>query len=391
MNKIAKRTGIVFICIVLIIAVGSSLWYLVKQNQSDETDQKNTTVSTEKVLKQDPLSFEGKAKLQSDQVYTFMSEKGSFGEIYVVEGQEITTGDPLFSYYKDDIGQQIEELQRLITQLYNAREENKAIESNILVEESSYSDMFIESEGADNENVVSNEQETVNSKTIDKQIADAEYELGNLQEQLYEVVYAKNNGKVQINISGLNDNSIPYMRIIDNNTVIESSANEYELYTLKKGRKVKILVNATNESIDGEIQEVKTLPDSVINQNIEDNTNYASPDIIEQTNAAEGTSYPFIVSTEANIQPGFSVNIQIAMPGYALPETALIKEDDHTYVYRLNDDVTEKVEVKIEQQGLQEVVTGGLKEEDLVVTDANLVQEGQIVIADISNEESSGE
>lgn len=391
MNKIAKRTGIVFICIVLIIAVGSSLWYLVKQNQSDETDQKNTTVPTEKVLKQDPLSFEGKAKLQSDQVYTFMSEKGSFGEVYVVEGQEITTGDPLFSYYKDDIGQQIEELQRLITQLYNAREENKAIESNIVVEESSYSDLFIESEGADNENVVSNEQEIVNSKTIDKQIADAEYELGNLQEQLYEVVYAKNNGKVQINISGLNDNSIPYMRIIDNNTVIESSANEYELYTLKKGRKVKILVNATNESIDGEIQEVKKLPDPVINQNIEDNTNYATPDIIEQTNAAEGTSYPFIVSTEANIQPGFSVNIQITMPGYALPETALIKEDDHTYVYRLNDDVTEKVEVKTEQQGLQEVVTGGLKEEDLVVTDANLVQEGQIVIADIINEESSGE
>ena len=47
--------------------------------------------------------------------------------------------------------------------------------------------------------------------------------------------------------------------------------------------------------------------------------------------------------------------------------------------------------MKTEQQGLQEVVTGGLKEEDLVVTDANLVQEGQIVIADIINEESSGE
>lgn len=390
MKKITKKVGIIITFVVLIIFVVSSLWFLVMKSKSNESDLENTTVSVEKVQKQDPLSFEGKAKLQSDQGYTFMPDKGSFGEVYVVEGQEITTGDPLFSYYKDDIGQQIEELQRTITQLYNEREENKAIENNIIVEESLSSDMLIESEDND-EDVVSNEQEIVNSETIDKQIDDAEYELGNLQEQLYEVVYANNNGKVQINISGLNDGSIPYMRIVDNNTMIESSANEYELYTLKKGRKVKILVNATNETIDGEIQEVKTLPDPVINQNIDDNMNSAISDIPEQTIGAEGTLYPFMVSTESDVQPGFSVNIQITMPGYILPETAFIEEDDHTYVYRLKDDVTEKVEVKIEQQGLQKAVTGGLKEEDLIVIDANSVEEGQTVTADISNEESSGE
>lgn len=204
MKKITKKVGIIITFVVLIIFVVSSLWFLVMKSKSNESDLENTTVSVEKVQKQDPLSFEGKAKLQSDQGYTFMPDKGSFGEVYVVEGQEITTGDPLFSYYKDDIGQQIEELQRTITQLYNEREENKAIENNIIVEESLSSDMLIESEDND-EDVVSNEQEIVNSETIDKQIDDAEYELGNLQEQLYEVVYANNNGKVQINISGLND------------------------------------------------------------------------------------------------------------------------------------------------------------------------------------------
>lgn len=92
-----------------------------------------------------------------------------------------------------------------------------------------------------------------------------------------------------------------------------------------------------------------------------------------------GTQYGFTISPDDYIQPGFSVKVQLALPGMVIPNEALVTETDKNYVFLLQDGRAVKTEITLEHQGLQQVVHRGLNFGDQLIMYPFDLEDGQEV------------
>ncbi|MFV8292110.1 hypothetical protein ACNNMX_08850 [Aerococcus viridans] len=391
MNSKNKKGLWIFSGIALAIVIFAAIAYLVTDALGENTDTEDANaVEVHTVSKQEPLSFSGKAALGSDQAYYITGEEGEFGLVYVNEGDTVAVGDPLFAYYNEEIGQQITETERQLDSLYTDRangEEAAVAQTQPMTEQPL--DENGEALVAD-ETVTSAADTEMLTASLDDQIEDLELTLADLEDQAYTVQYAENNGTVQIDNQGKTDPTVPYIRVTSDDVIVDTSATEYELYAIEEGTKVNIQVDAEDRSVEGTIDEVQTLP-SPSNSAAGQGGEMAEASLpAEATGQSESTAYPFVVTADDYIQPGFSTTVQLTLPGYTLPTGAIIDEDGRKSVFVVEDGVVVKKEITMEKQGLQEVVTGGLKEEAQVVIDPNAVSEGDsVTVASTEDGEAS--
>lgn len=372
MNKVFKILTYILATIVCIAYAVLVLAMVINHRSADPSTQDENEIEPLlfQVVDQEVLSFDGVVQLSSDQVYYFSTEKGKFGERYVNEGDEVAVGAPLFSYYKEDIGQQMADISRQLDRLYVKRAQGYTAPQGLTPMEGDV--------GEGGEAMVDPAAEAAAwAEDLNTQISDLEYNLNRLNDQVYEVVYAQNDGQVSLDEKGKMDSTIPYMRVTGGDTVVQASVGEFDLYAVKEGRPVEVKVKAEDRLVKGTINKVQDLPQAPAQGQAEEGD--LPPASTGLGEAQSSTSFPFEVRLRDTIHPGFSVSVLVSLEGFTIPSEALIEEGAKTYVLKSVDGIAEKVEVSLGKQGLQEVVTSGLKAEDIIILNPMDIEEGQAI------------
>lgn len=176
---------------------------------------------------------------------------------------------------------------------------------------------------------------------------------------------AKNSGVVTLNTEAENDPTLPFVRVNSKEVEISAEASEFDRYAIKKDQTVNLEVKATGDKMKGKVLSISSLPQS-------EKTSMSTQG---RTNA----KYDFIVEPEKDILAGYSVTIFAPLDGFIVPNEALIKEDNKTYVYIDDNGKAKKLEVKTAKQGRNLVL---LEDENIkanikVVSNAEKIKEGQ--------------
>ncbi|MDO4431769.1 MAG: biotin/lipoyl-binding protein [Aerococcaceae bacterium] len=371
--------------------------------ENGEMPKGEVVYQTHLVFPQEPITLNGMAQLQSDSSYFYDATLGEIETIHVRDGQTVKKGDLLYSYYLDKNKYDLEDATREQTNLYNQRVELINQLTNVTGEYYNYQGDLIstywatdgkqqyyvlepigkttvaatpsaaageeaEAPAADAEGI------KAQIRQVNKQIEDVEIKLIRLKEQQYGQVKAKFSGKVVLDEQGKDNSQIPLVRIISDEVAVTGSVTEYEFYTLANDRNVNLFVNAEERNVAGKMVEYDLIPAPAANT-----TGTQQSQVATTSSGESNTRYRFVIAPDEFIQPGFSVKVQLTMPGYAIPKESIIEENGKNYVFVVKEGIAHKTEVKLERQGVQQVALTGLQLEDEVLMNPVDVKDGQAV------------
>lgn len=374
-------------------------------NQSFDTiegENGERIYQTYTLTKQEAVSLNGTAQLHSDNSYYYNAEQGDIEMIYVKDGQVVKKGDTLFAYYLDKNKHDVEDTLREQTRLYNQREEliaQLSRETGYLYnyqgdaiatywgDDGKQQYYVIESIGKSNDAPTPSQDAEQGQATdgssdgiksqirqINRQIEDVEIKLIRLKEQQHGKVTAKFGGKVVLDEAGRDNDQVPLVRIISDEISVTGSVTEYEFYALGENRAVNLFVNAEERNVAGKMVEYDHIP-AAQGRSGSGQGQVATP----SSEGQSGVRYRFTVAPESFIQPGFSVKVQVFLPGLVIPNEAILEEMDKTFVFVNDSGIARKKEVKLERQGLQKVVLTGLKEGEELLLNPFDLKDGQEV------------
>lgn len=405
---IAITGGAIFLAIVV-----ASLWNLMFNSASAPVGGGNanladgaegqTVYRTQTLYVQEPVSLNGVAQLQSDNSYFYDAANGEIETIYVNDGQYVKKGDILFSYYQDKNKYDLEDALREQTRLYNQREEliEQLREQTGAIynyqgdqiaaywsEDGKQTYYVVEAIGKTNASASASAEggdagaqvggdlkEQI--RQINRQIEEHEIKLIRLKEQQHGQVKAKFAGKVVLDEEGRENSQVPLVRIISNEVAVEGSVSEYEFYVLGTSRPARLFINAEERELNGEMVEYDAIPAPTASAQSSGN---ATAPTGGDTSSAR---YRFKIAPEEFIQPGFSIKVQIDLPGLVIPKDAILEENGKTYVFVVRDKVAHKTEVKLERQGIQQVALKDVAEGDVLLLNPYDVKDGQVVTTDL--------
>ena len=419
-----------------LLVIGIIGWNMLYQpgGQKDQSDEPSIEAIT--LQKQDPVALKGKAALETDDKYFYQEERGPLGELFVTDGQTVEAGQPLFSYRQEEVENQLADLKRQQTRLYNERQELQqqgavgqgmsqvapshpivAQFMNAPVQEApeavpGQGTMGLEN-GAANPGLNESGQTEVPApgfdtgqaaeaaqaaeasyqeqlRALNQQIEDVEWNIQQLENRASSLVKARTHGRVMLDLEGQNDNSKPFVRVISEDVSVLGQAGEYDFYLLQEGRRVSLVVPANNEKLKGEVLSFENVPNESSSPALVSDGDMQPG--IENAGGSNGNAqYEFTVRPEKKIQPCFSVTITFEMPGFIVPESAFIKERGKTYVFVVEDGQAKKKAVTIEKQGNRYALMKGAKADDILVQDVKGMKDGQEVQVDLNKNEGEGE
>ena len=297
--KIAIWTiNVILIAVLLFLVLGNGL-----KNDSNKPNYKTYTVQRDNTNYFNGLVQETDKQAVSDQP---KSEDESLVSTHVVNGQKVTKGEVLFSFYKNmssDLSMANAEVQQaqLAIQDYNSSEK----------------------------------------KTVDK------IELSKNQEALTEAqakiakINQEQNRQVTAPISGTYYKDDTGRSYIYGAPVIQGNVNEYSLNKIKIGANVTIIKN-DGSKISGNYSQKDSIPYSTRNVSY----------------------YHFRVETEDKLPYGMHVQIKTESDGYKIPEDAVWTKDT---VYVLKNNKKHKEHVTMTKNGQNYYVIDGLKAGDKLV------------------------
>ncbi|MBG9986350.1 biotin/lipoyl-binding protein [Facklamia sp. DSM 111018] len=407
-GKKAIKLALVF---VLVLAAGVIAYnYLLLNKKEISGEEEASSYPTVELLKQEPVSIEGVAQFESDTSYFFDPSKGEIDQVKVKNGETVKKGDVLFTYKQAEIDEQVEDTNKNIEDLKTERE--ALVEALSKSTELSYNDRGDQIEEKD----VNGETRTIIVKSIDEEddldsvdangelstrmqikqknseLETAETQLERLKKKQDSKVTAKFAGEVMLDELGIDDSSIPLVRIISPEDIrIHGSVTEYEYYLLKKDRPVKIYVNAEDRESDGKISDFESVPNAPSTNGQLSDMNGSSSEQMVKNVAETDAQYAFEVLPDTYIKPGFSVKIQIQMPGLLVPKDAIHQEGDSTYVYKLVNNKAIKTKIELEKQGNSKIAESGLGEGDILILTDETLDDGQEIVAEESTEEGDVE
>ncbi|MDO4774964.1 MAG: biotin/lipoyl-binding protein [Aerococcaceae bacterium] len=405
---IAIAGGAIFLAVVV-----ASLWNLIFGGVTNQIGKGNLNqpdlaegqmvYQTHTVFAQEPVSLNGVAQLQSDNSYFYDAALGEIETVYVKDGQYVKKGDILYAYFQDKNKYDLEDALREQTRLYNQREELIAqlreetggvynyqgdLISTYWTEDGKQQYYVVEAIGKSNASAQSSDEEggaptgggtKEQIRQVNRQIEDIEIKLIRLKEQQHGQVKAKFAGKVVLDEAGRDNNQVPLVRIISNEVAVEGSVSEYEFYVLGTSRPARLFVNAEERELKGEMVEYDAIP--APSANTQSSNAPASPSGGETS----GARYRYKIAPEEFIQPGFSVKVQIDLPGFVIPKEAILEENGKNYVFVVRDQIAHKTEIKLERQGIQQVALQHVAAGDVLLMNPFDVKDGQVVaVAEMS-------
>lgn len=171
-------------------------------------------------------------------------------------------------------------------------------------------------------------------------------------DKLKKEVKADIDGIAYVNDNTSNNPSAPYIRIISKDSIIQASANEYDILKINVGKVMNLKVLSTGEQLTGEIIAVDNLP--------------------LQAKALTDTVYGFTVKPSKNIRIGFTVEMKEKVDTLDIPKEYIADIDGKLYVAFADGSEAryKKIEIEGKLDGEYYIVKEGiLKEHDKIGLD----------------------
>ncbi|MEI5993583.1 efflux RND transporter periplasmic adaptor subunit [Candidatus Enterococcus mansonii] len=391
-----KKIQIGLAAIILVIIAGSAYFMLAKgDNKTDATEAAPVVSETvnnimKNSLKGSDAMLAGTIIPNSKSKITLDATRGIVTELHVGEGDTVTKGQNLFTYYNVENDAELKEAQLTVTNQANAvaqkreaadlkwKEYNKK-KADAKKDETSESDLnaaYMEASNAEAE--VASAQIEVDKAQLLVDKAEQKASQNTVTAQFDGVI--KSIDKDQMNKPAAEKSEVPFMEVIDASIqYVEGKVDEFNKDKFTVDQPVQIIDRNDNKLIwTGKITKMGSLTvDDGNEQKEEDQTT---------------SKYPFKVLVDKSDTPpsiGKHVYIKAAPkepePGKInLPKSYLMKEEKGTFVWKAvnNKLVKTKVETGEENQENATVeIKSGLKNEDALVHPTSNLTEGMEVKA----------
>lgn len=153
-------------------------------------------------------------------------------------------------------------------------------------------------------------------------------------------VKAKTEGIIVLDEDGKTNTNVPLIQIVSETVVVIGQVSEYDYSALSINQKVKIKSVSTDDEIEGEVVSIAILPSS-------------------DEHVTGTTIYHFVIEIGEFMQYGSSVDIELAENKIIIPKSALVKNDDETFVFLYEDGKVVMTKITyIEERGLIQVLEG---------------------------------
>lgn len=383
MSKIKWTNKKIVLIVISVIAV---LFIIVGLFQlSKSSDNRNLAVySVYQVREADPLLFDGIVQAEQEQIEYFDPSLGVITDIEVEDGEKVEVGDVLFTYKNEENQLMLDEQNRLHsrasnrlsnaeTDLTNAQNDLQTAEANISETnrqidnhtpneetefeldqefESLQSDLVgYEADKAEADASIRNSQIAI--QELEEQLEDMVAEIERIRESITTTVKASVSGMVELNDfvtghPGISEH--PILRILSDGIIVEATVSEYDYEKLNIGTSVEVMLLNSDRIINGELTSIDSRP-------------------LDLSGEDSSSRYTFFVLPEESIQYGFSVQVSYQEETIHLPNSALVTEEEATYVFVYHEGSVEKREISVQEVRSTVILKEGLSIGEEIVLD----------------------
>ncbi|NLB23024.1 MAG: hypothetical protein GX833_07190 [Clostridium sp.] len=383
-QKKKSRKWVYGVIAVVVVAAAMLIW----NNQRKSAEEKDM-LRTYTLEQRDPLMLKGTAEV-TEAVSVFIDpSKGEVKDIKVTTGQAVKAGDVLFSYVNEMVDDSIEDAKRQLEKAEDAlatakadlaqgkedRDEDKTAleeaESNLeksrsrlrqaqkdlaeaqakkdLDDMETYDDKIYKENLKVSEltqdvsrlkakvdswpaQISGMEKAVTQSETM---VEDATVMLERTEGKLSDETLAEIDGIVIVHEENKSNPQGSLVDILAEETEIKATVTEYDYFRLSKDQPVTVHVIPTDETMPGTISDLDLIPKTT-----------------QATSLTADTSvnYGLSVLPERNIQPGYSIEIEVSLDEVIIPTSAIVWEDDNAFLWQYADGVISKKAVTVEQQ-----------------------------------------
>ncbi|MBU5228156.1 hypothetical protein KQI36_16105 [Clostridium senegalense] len=320
------------------------------------------------------LKFNAVSVISDEQRVIVDKSLGEVKDIKINDGEEVKSGDILFSYHNTAIEDQIAQIDRQIasnndkiTKVKNDKTKTNSnisqLESeldNIVNELSAIQATVAESSAATDENGQNKSSELLKKQTalegkqieisqkidiLKSQVSGADSEISSyedtnkeisvekdiLNKKLNNEVVAEIDGVVKIDNKGINDPTTVYMRIISKEPLVKAEASEFDIKSLNINDEVLLKVVSSGEYVKGNITKIDDLPIEEVGRTV--------------------TGYNFYIKPKKNIMVGFSIEVNANYKGIKIPKDYVYKKDSKICVLKEKGASHENIEIKAILEG----------------------------------------
>ncbi|WP_315167849.1 efflux RND transporter periplasmic adaptor subunit [Metaclostridioides mangenotii] len=368
--------------VALLAIIISAVYVNLKKGNNDNA------YTSYKIEKPEPLLFKGFVTAEKVNSVFYDQSLGKVTEILVKDGQEIKSGDVILSYKNEEIQSEADVQENSLKKLSISVDSAKNELSNARAKVKDYKNKLSHSknelgntdtstlegqqkkqelkaminqyeEQLDAQNsVVTQSENTLSSAKLDYK--DASKSVDSIRKKAKKNVTAEISGIVSVNENGKTDPTVPVIKIISKNVVVEGIISEYDYDSIKLRQRVKVRPVSQKGEIGGQIKQINQLPDTEIN--VGDN---------QASSTGSLSNYKFLVELDSPVQYGYSVQIKLPIDELRIPKKALIKEGNKEYVYLYISGKVIKKPINTETKNEVIVVLDGLKEGDVIISNPN--------------------
>lgn len=353
-----KRRTIFYSTLTLsLLFVGANTYLIEKANSKVDREVRvaNWEISGKDDLVKE-LPKPGVVVPEEESYIYFNEEFGSFKKFLVKEGDQVTSGTPLYEYEVTDQTQQKSVLESEVEQL---EDEIESIEDNIDDLESLESSL--PSTSTDDKEIPIDASALQSEYNIKKEIAAKELEIDrlenqidNLERQISDIESYETTLTVQSSVDGTIKNlshaiDNPLITIASQATIVTTDLTEKEIMTVEENMSANVQSDSEKKTQKGIVTSVATLPKN--NPHLQMDSMYPVEVKIQDT--------------ENKLLPGHHVFLSIITEevkgAFVLPVTAIEKEGSSKFIWILTDKGTvekRKVETGLQVNGQQQIKSG---------------------------------
>ena len=350
-----KKKYMKFIVMAAVIVVATIVIVVVSNMGKGSTDESNK-LETMKVEYSDKIFINGTVQtVDSKNVYLDQT-KGKVDTVSVKDGQQVNAGDVLFTYKNDSI-----DFTEANAGVKTANRAKKQAESELVDLKNQLATLQNQGVGedglADTKEKIKQCQAELDKANDD--VADANEALNSLKDKQTTQVKADVNGIVSI-VGNQEDFTNAFMKISSGDICAKGTVNEKSVAKVKTDDTAKILVIATNKTINGKISEVSREPAAVDAQ--------ASVQGGDSSSSLSNYNVTLTLDNTADLINGYHVQATVNSADSSLEVTkdALVNDK---YIFKVVDKKLTKVSVTYKNtKGKKIAILSGIKDGDEIVT-----------------------
>lgn len=346
--KLNKKKKIILAVTIAVLSVGGISSYSAIRIDQKERIEMEKTFDIYTIPGKEKIFMSGKVEPNNIKKIFVDSEQGKLDKVIVSNGKYVSKSTPLFTCKNES---KINEINELNSQISTKKKEKQ------------------------------NAPDEESKKAIDMEIKELNKQVANLNKSAYTTTYAPFAGKVYLNNKALEgDLTQPVITLQSEDFYIKAQVNERDSYKIGLNKDVEITALANKQKYDGKISYINDIPleGDELSQSVSNDSSMSQYEV------------NINLDTQENLKSGLHVQV-LALYGSEyrkIPNSAVIKEGNKAYVYKLNDTIANKVQIKIveEKEGYT-LVSTGLKENDKILNyiEGRKIEDGQEVIIPSEN------